>query len=538
MKTLYSNDVKPVDKVARNRSIFLFLLIVAAFILRINGIKSHPTYFHSARQYKVALLARSYFLNSNKHKDDIGRIPSIMFQNFNERVDPQINEKLIYQLYRIAGKEDLYLPRTMSVLFWLLGAIILYKISLLLFGGTGSLISVIFYLFFPFGINISQSVQSESLLNMFFLWGVLQIIKHFRSEKGEYFYSAALLSGFAVFIKLTIIFPLLGLIAFLGINKYGLKRYFLNWRTVWFFTIFLSVGVSFYVRNILWNNAMQELTVSIISPELLLTPFFWMGWFTQIAKVTGIAPFIIGLILFSIIRGKEVKLAIAGLFFGYVFFALIFSYTSATNDYYQLALFPIIALMLGQTGYLIDISKKKKLLKNVIVFSILIGGVIFSFYHQNKFMKSDHELRMYSPAFFFVGEQGSYFKDNIPEKNIWGNSFEAAETINHGINNILLSRSNGNAAMYYGKMFGRTWRTWEDIEKMKFRGKKILNAEDLYNSKYAWQNPKFFVITDFESWNKQPDLQKFLLSNFKLYREEKGYIIFNLRNKKYKFKKS
>jgi len=538
MKTLYSDDVRPVDKVARNRSIFLFILLLVSFIVRIQGIKSQPTHFHAARQYQSALIARSFFLNTDEHKDDIARIPSIMFQNSKEKIDSRINEKLMYQLYRIAGKEDLSLYRMMSIFFWLVGAIIIYKICFLLFGGTGSLISVIFYLFFPFGINISQSVQPESLLNMFFLWGVLQIIKHFRSEKGEYFYSAALLSGFAVYIKLTIIFPILGLLVFLGINKYGMKKYFLNRRTVWFYIIFLSVGTSFYVYNILWNKTMQELAVSIISPKLLLTPFFWVGWFTQIAKVTGVAPFIIGLILFPIIREKEIKLAIAGLFFGYVFFALIFSYTSATNDYYQLALFPIIAIMLGQVGYLIDISKKKKLLKNVIVFSILMGGVIFSLYHQNKFMKSDHELRMYSPAFFFVGEQRSYFKNNIPEKNIWGNSFEAAETINHGINNILLSRSNGNAAMYYGKMFGRTWRTWEDIEKMKFRGRKILNAEDLYNSKYAWQNPKFFVITDFESWNKQPDLRKFLLSNFKLYREEKGYIIFNLRNKKYKFKKS
>ena len=529
MQTLYSDDKKPIDKGARNRSIILLILLAVAFIVRIPGLKTHPTHFHATRQYHSALLARSFYLNTGEHKDDIARIPSVMFQNFREKIDPRINEKLIYQMYRMAGKEDLVIARMMSLLYWLIGAIILYKIGLLLFGGTGALISVIFYLFFPFGINTSQSIQPESLLIMFFLWAVLQIIKHFRSDKGDYFYSAAFLSGFAVLIKVTIIFPLLGLLLFLGINKYGLKKYLFNWRTAWFYTMFLSLGTSFYIYNIFWNKTMQGSLASMISPELLLTPFFWVGWLTQIAKVTGVIPFLIGIALFFTIRKIEVKFTLAGLFLGYIVYALIFSYPTATHDYYQIALFPIIALMLGQAGYLIDNQQKRKNIKLAIVFSLLFAGVIFSLYHQYKFMKGDHELKMYSPAYFLVGEQGSYFYNNTSDPGIWGNSFEAGELTGHGINNILLSRSYGNAAMYYGKLFGRAWPTQEDFDFSRLKGRSIPSAEELYNSRFAPQKPKYFIITDLVSWKKQPGLQKFLNENFKLFAEKEGFVIYDLR---------
>ncbi|MEN8155002.1 MAG: glycosyltransferase family 39 protein [Acidobacteriota bacterium] len=531
MKTLYSENKSPVDKAARNRSLLLLFLIVTAFFIRTYGIKTHPTNFHATRQYQTALLARSFYLNTAEHKDDIARIPSVLYRNHKVKIDPRINEKLIYQMYRIAGKEDMIIPRLMSVLYWLISGFILYKIAFLLFGYTGAMISVIFYLFFPFGINVSQSIQPESLLNMFFLWSVLNIIKHFRSEENEHFYAAAMLSGFAVLIKFTIIFPLLGIIIFSGINKYGFKKYIFNWQTLWFHTIFLSIGSSFYVYNIFWNKTMQASAATIISPKLLITPFFWVGWLTQIGKVTGVIPFCIGIILFFTIRKKSMKFILSGLLTGYFFYALVFSYTTATHDYYQLVLFPIIALLLGQAGPLMEKVGKWKKTIQLFTFSLLIAGVMFSLWHQYTFIKWAHDMRPYSPAYFLVGEQGSYFPNNVPEKGIWGNAFEAGEQTGHGINNILLSRAYGNAAMYYGKFFGRVWPTREDFDLLRLRNKERLSAEELYKKRFEKVKPKFFIITDLVSWKRQPDLQKFLRENFQIFLQEKELIIFDLRKK-------
>jgi len=526
MKTLYSDQIKKRTPAEKRRSWFLLLLFVMALLIRIPGINSHPTSFHATRQYQSALLARSFYLNTDDHKDDIARIPSVMFQRYREQIDPRINEKITYQMYRMLGKEDMLIPRLLSVFYWLIGGIIIYKIALLLFGWMGAFITVTLYLFFPFGINISQSIQPESLLNMFFLWSLLQIIKHFRSDKGDYFYSAAILSGFAVLINVTIIFPILGILLFMGKNKYGLKKYLFNWRTVWFFTVCLSIGTSFYIYNIFWNEAMQGSLATVFSPEMLLTSFFWVSWLTQIGKVTGVIPFLIALILLLVIKNWDVKFPLAGLLLGYISYAFIFTYPAATNDYYQIALFPIVALILGYAGTFIN---KGERVKYVAVFFLLAAGVLFSLWHQYTFIKSDHEIRMYSPAWFLVGEQGSYFYNNTSEGNIWGNSFEAGELIGHGINNILLSRSYGNAVMYYGKLFGKPWPTEEDFDFRRLKGRDIPSPEQLYLSIYAKDNPRYFIVTDLRSWDHQPELRKFLNENFKLLEKKEGFIIYNLR---------
>lgn len=526
MKTLYSDDIKKASPSEKRRSFLLLSLFILALLVRIPEINSHPTSFHATRQYHSALISRSFYLNTNEHKDDIGRIPSVMYQRYKDQNDPMINEKITYQMYRMFGKEDIFIPRLLSVFYWLTGGVIIYKIGLLFFGWAGAFITVIFYLFFPFGINISQSIQPESLLNMFFLWGVLQIIKHFRSDKSDYFYSAAMLSGFAVLIKVIIIFPILGLLFFLGINKYGLKKYLLNWRTAWFFTIFLFIGTSFYVYNIFWNESMRGVLSTIVMPEMLLTPFFWVGWLTQIGKVTGVIPFFLALFLLLFIKEREVKFPLAGLLLGYICYALIFTYSTATNDYYQIALFSIVAIILGYAGTFI---KKGEKVKYIAVFSLLAATVIFSLWHQYKFIKSDHEMNMYSPAYFLVGEQGSYFYNNTSDGSIWGNSFQAGELIRHGINNVLLSRSNGHAAMYYGKFFGRAWPTEENFNLRRLKGIDIPAPTELYKLKFAPTNPKYFIITDFRSWEEQTELQKFLNSNFKLFARKKGFIIYDLR---------
>jgi hypothetical protein len=103
-----------------------------------------------------------------------------------------------------------------------------------------------------------------------------------------------------------------------------------------------------------WNKALRGAIVTIIYPKILLTLSFWTGWITQIGKVTGIIPFIIGIILFFTIKKKESKVIISGLFIGYIFYGLIFSYTTATHDYYHLVLFPFTALMVCLIGTFIN----------------------------------------------------------------------------------------------------------------------------------------------------------------------------------------
>jgi hypothetical protein len=188
--------------------------------------------------------------------------------------------------------------------------------------------------------------------------------------------------------------------------------------------------------------------------------------------------------------------------------------------------------MLGQAGTLLDSVEKRKRLGKVMVFTLLGGCAIFSFYHWNRFMWEDHKIRMFSPAFFLVGEQGSYFTNNIPETDIAKSAEKIGELTGYGINNIFLSRSYGNTVMYYGKVFGVAWPTEDDINFRKRNGNNYPPAGELYATKYAHLKPKFFIITDLREWESQTDLKEFLNNTYRIFAKEDRFIIYDLRNKK------
>jgi hypothetical protein len=319
---------------------------------------------------------------------------------------------------------------------------------------------------------------------------------------------------------------------FCGINKYGLKKFLFRRRTLGFFFIFFSMGLAFYIFSIFWNPGVRRTASVVISPGLLTMPYFWKGWFIQLGKLTGVIPFFLGIFLFFTVRKRETKSMISGLFLGYFLYGLIFSYATATHAYYQIALFSIIALMLGQTGQLIRSRQSTKghfsslMLPGSIFIMVIL--VIFSFLHQFDFIKKNHSLRMWSAAFFLVGEQGSFFQNNIPEKNCVENAQTIGRMTGHRLDNIFLSRAYGNLLKYYGAMFGRAWPTEEDFILVRLRGRKILRGRELYFSRFAKQKPRYFIVTDFISWEQQPDLQEFLGKNFEIMAEEEGFIIFDL----------
>ena len=520
----------------RQRLCFLLAALLLAFFVRIAGIRSEPAQFHSTKQYECALRARAYYLASEKHRHEKEAVPALLFSDAKEKKDPGIYELLTAAMYRIAGKEDLLMPRSLSVLCWLAGGVFIERVAFLFFGASGAVFSLIVYLFFPFGINISLSIQPESLVNMFFLWAVLQIVNYFRSGQREHFYSAALLSGFAVLLKVTMIFPLAGMILFAGVATHGLKGFLFRRRSAWFLLIFFTVGLSFYLAAALWHPALRGAVSSLIIPGMLKSATFWQGWLIQIGKVTGVVPLLLGAALLFTIKEKETRSMLAGLLCGYLVYGIVFSYPAATHDYYQLALLPITALLLGQAGQLLaqrgKTAKASPGLALAVSAAVLGAAVVLLFSHQGSFMRSDHQLKMWSPAFFLVGEQGSFFLNNIPEQNIIEIAKGIGAVTGHGTDNIFLSRSYGHLLMYYGAMFGKAWPTEEDRNFRSIRGLENLSAERLYFSQFADSRPRFFIITDLQAWEKQPDLRKFLAGTFEIFSEKKGYIIFDLRKRK------
>ncbi len=72
-------------------------------------------------------------------------------------------EALVALSYRLWG-ENLAIPRIYSILFWLTGAAFLFDLACRLTHRDGAFVSLLFYLFLPFGIYASRSFQPDPLM--------------------------------------------------------------------------------------------------------------------------------------------------------------------------------------------------------------------------------------------------------------------------------------------------------------------------------------------------------------------------------------
>src|SRR5574342_362426 len=110
----------------------IFGIFVLAFAIRIYHIGSPPLDFEPERQYHSFILARNYFLQNSDSAPE----------------------------WR---KEQFWISRSLSAIFWLAGGWILFRLLKNLVGAEGSVFGLVFYLFNPFGIVASRAFMPDPL---------------------------------------------------------------------------------------------------------------------------------------------------------------------------------------------------------------------------------------------------------------------------------------------------------------------------------------------------------------------------------------
>jgi len=511
----------------------IILIFVLAFGIRLFRINTHPLVFHPIKQYRSALFARSYFYESQKHIEFWKKNPSLTYRKSRGIKEPRILEYLAFFGYKLTGEEQIWIPRLLSVVFWMLGGLLVYILVKKMFNQTGSLFSLLFYFFLPFGINISQSFIPEALMTLFYIWSILIIFRYYQVPNRRNLIYAALVSGVAILIKLIVVFPIFGGFVFLGIRKHGLKKFVFNSHTIQFFFMSLVMGVFYYVYHILFMSALRSDLIKDFIPRLLGTSFFWKGWIQQIGKVTGLIPFILGIFCFFTVKDKTVRVLFLGLLSGYFFYGIIFIYSTATHDYYQIAIFPIVIIMLGQIGKLIERRKKFKFFQKEftlfpILFSFTILIVIFSLIYNFHFLNNSTENKSKWSSLLLCGNQFAYFSNNRIEPEIIVHAWEIGKAVEHSTKTIILSRAYGNPLMYYGNFYGKAWPTEDDFWHRRLRGIPKLNAAERFNKHFNKFNPHYFIVHEKWLLNEQPDLHEFLNNRFYKIKDTQDYVIFKI----------
>src|ERR687889_2336178 len=150
------------------RLLVLGVLFVAAFGLRLYGISQLPVEFNSIRQYHGALLARGFYewLLSG----DLKTVPP------DGIIEPPILELVASFAYLISGGEHLWIPRLLSVLFWMVGGVFLYLIAKRIVSPNAAVFPVFFYLFVPYSVFASRAIMPDPLMIMGLVISIFTIL--------------------------------------------------------------------------------------------------------------------------------------------------------------------------------------------------------------------------------------------------------------------------------------------------------------------------------------------------------------------------
>lgn len=525
-------------KVPALRILLFILMFAAALSVRLYRISCPPLDFHPIRQYHSAIIARGYYYEHSdlisEHQKQIARI------NFQREssLEPRILETITFLFYTVFKGEHLWIPRSMSSLFWVIGGVFLSLIVRDLFSVDAALFSGFFYLFMPFGIIASRSFQPDPMMVMLVMASVYSMLKYSRRASVRRLIIAAILSSLPILVKPICFFHIFGAFLGLQIGTRGVWRTIVNWHFLIFAGLTILPGTLYYVfaRGLLSGQA----SISFL-PHMLLESYFWKGWLVMVAQVTGLIPFVFAMIAFFVFPKRSAKFLFAGLLTGNFFMGMIFNYQIHTHNYYQLVLVPIIAFALGPICVFIIRNRVQlymsiswKLIVAIVVPMLLLLTIMpgSSAVRGKSWMEVPLKDRLSYVANFFWLERGymktlySDFSDTVSTAK------EIGRIVNHSSRTIILSQNSGFPIKYHGEIAGEAWPSTGDFHAFQKIHKTPVakaNIAEYFNKICDNKAPEYFIITDFEELAAQSDLKKHLDSNFPILARDTKFLIYDLR---------
>lgn len=500
-----------------------------ALAIRVDGIGQPPLDFAPTRQYHSALVARAMYLEDRKSVPQHDRDLAAAARDQQEQVEPPVMEWVAARVYAATDGERLWFPRLLSALFWVTSAVFLYRLALRVTSGTGALIALALFLFFPFGIFASRSFQPDPLMMMLLLAGMLAVARYHERPGQTRFAAATLVSAAAVLSKPGIaLFFLAPLFASLAIERLGLHRALSSPQLYAFSALSAVPAFLYYLYGTQIEDFLRGQAGAKVLPQLLVDPAFWSGWLKMAAQVmsfTGpVAVVGLGVIALALVglarvpRGRP-RAILLGLLAGYVLFGLVFTYHIHTHHYYSLPLIAIASLSLGHLGGLalprVPEAFGPYAVAIVGLAGLLCAGLLGWAVHS----------RLTDPAY---------------ERRV--SAFERiGESVNHSSRLLFLSEHYGLPLKYHGHVAGLYWPNESDLREERLHGlEEITPAQrlrgtnpDYYPAVGALRPPpESFVVTDLSELRAQQDLRRHLFERFSSTAPTADSLVFDLRGRR------
>jgi hypothetical protein len=525
----------------------LLALLAVGLALRLWGLQRPPLEFHPQRQFMGATIARSYFLESRAGEPAWRRQVADLNRRNENALEPHILEHAAVLAYRLLGREVIWIPRGLSVCFWMAGAVLLYRIGVRLASPASALLSVAIFLLMPFGILASRSFQPDPLMVCLQLAGIMGLLRFAEREGLQRLLLAAGLCAAAVFVKPVCVFVLLGVYGIGSLRRQGLRRTLTSRYTI-LLGAALCLPVAYYLSKMLFDTVGSDLrgqAEGSIVPALLLTRVFWNGVALMLMRVVGIMPLLLAVAGLALVPEKAPHQGVlAGMWAGYAVFVLIFTFHTHTHDYYHLQILPIAALSLGPLA-LVVVGHERRfawLMPARVLMAAVIVAVAMCLAAAALASLGPEPLTARRLAKSAVKVCGATW--GVPQKFMGylrpasiGVSSDVAdaravgECVGHSANTIFLGKDLGSALAYLGELSGVRWPSCDLVRAWRLRGddQALVTAEQRLDGMLR-QNPNadYFVVTDFGDLAQQPDLER-LLSAYPVVARTTRYAVYSLK---------
>jgi hypothetical protein len=524
--------------------IILALSFIAAGAARLYNVDSTKVYFNPTRQYYSFCIAKGFYCeNTDSIPAWERKIAAINKEALDDK-EPPVTEYLVSLIWRAAGSPNSWAPSVLASAFWLIGGIFVFLTAVRYARPLAAALATAFYLLAPFGIIMSRSFQPESLMIMMLMAGIYTIFRYYENQSAKRLLIASVVCAMAILAKVNIVFPIwFGFFAG-GICKQGLRKTIFSRHHILFVLIGIGPAVAYYLYITLTTEIMRVTAESIFAPQLLWSSFFWMGWLNQLGFVIGYIPLTGAIAGICLVRGRMFKSLLAGFIVGYLAYGIIFTYTTPTQDYYQIPLIPITALALAPviSWFFKQLTQKNSPFRRAaIIFGLLLLTAFLgslasikkgTFRSDSKYVQSLSTLSYKSfglnPRYLsqFSGRNMDFVK----------RAKDIGRLINHSDRTIILGRA--VPLWYYGNFAGYRWpfhNQWPFPDVIgsvgtgakwsKYQG---LGAEELLEQHFAGYSPEYFIVTALDDFEKQTATRELLYRKFETVAQNDKYVIFDL----------
>ncbi|NMB53749.1 MAG: glycosyltransferase family 39 protein [Leptolinea sp.] len=486
------------------RGITIFVLVALALVIRFYDLDDLPLDFHSTRQMHSALMARGMYYQTRADIPEWQKAEAYRQWKAEGLIEPPIMESLAAFGYQLAGTDDLRIPRVLSILFWMLGALPLYRLARGLIDHNGAVFALAFYLIQPYGAQASRAFQPDPLMVSSILWAVWAAWRWSLRPGWKWALIAGLLAGLAVLVKSVAAFFVAGAWIGLLLSTWGLKRT-LKDASFWVAVILAALpfgAFTFYGLKI--SGEMVGQFSLRFFPNLWIDPVWYLRWNGEISSVVGFEWFLASLVGIFLMRKSTGRWMMLGLFAGYLVFSFALPYHAMTHDYYQEPLIPLVALGAGAViAALIAKLDGPRWLYSFAILGVLVYWVGIKAWDVRVTLKRN---------------------DYRGEPVLWQN---LGEKLGHDSHVLAITQDYGYRLEYWGWLTPQNWMNSGDFMVRELAGQQFDRTKMF---KEQVEGKDYFLVTAFSEFDSQGEFKKMMTDGFPILEETGDYIIFDLRH--------